>query len=155
MKKLLIAAAVVLIAIITSSVAMAAGTNTLTVNATVVGTCGFNSATSIISFTLDPSSSADATATTIPTFWCTRGTTVTAVTNNGLNFSGGSKRMKSTANPTEFIPYSIAMTPGSTTGSGKGTPINLTVTGTVFNANYINALAVNDYTDTVVITITP
>jgi len=155
MKKILLAAAVALIVIITGSVAMAAGTNTLTVNATVVGTCNFNTATSTISFTLDPNSSADGTATTVPTFWCTRGTTVTPTTDNGKNFSGGSKRMKSTANPTEFIPYSVTLTPSSTSGSGKSTPINLTVTGTVLNADYVSALAANDYTDTVVITIKP
>lgn len=156
MKKLLVVAAVALIVIVTGSIALAGDTNTLTVTATVLGSCKFNTATSTLTFTLDPSSVADATVSTVPTFWCSNGTTVgTPTTNNGLNYSGGSKRMKSASNPTAFIPYSVTLTPGSTTGAGKSTPINLTVTGTVLNANYINALAANDYSDTVVITIAP
>jgi len=159
-KSISLVSAVVVVAVIVfamGGVASAGGTNTLTVNATVLGACHFNTAASTLSFTLDPSSGADAVATVVPTFWCTRGTTLTTpvTTDNGLNFLGGSKRMKSTANPTEFIPYTVALTPASTLGAGKSTPINLTVTGTVLNANYINALAANDYTDTVVITIAP
>jgi len=147
---------VALFVIVMGGVASAAGTNTLTVNATVVGTCQFNTATSTLSFTLNPSSAADAVVTTTPTFWCTAGTTVTTPVafSQGNNYSGGSNRMKSTTTGT-FIPYSLVLTPTSTTGAGKSTPINLTVTGTVVNANYINAMAANDYTDTVTITIAP
>jgi spore coat protein U-like protein len=158
MKKLLaaMAATVALSVIITGSAVLAGGTNTLTVNATVSGTCQFITPTSTLSFTLDPSSAANATATTIPTLWCTRGTTATITVGNGTNFTGGNKRMKSLANPTEFIPYTLALTPvGVITGLGKNTPISLTISGTVLTADYVNALAANDYTDTVVITITP
>jgi spore coat protein U-like protein len=161
MKKLLavVTAAValsVIMAGIAGSVVLAGGTNTLTVNATVSGSCQFITATSTLSFTLDPGSGANATATTVPTLWCTRGTTATITVGNGTNFTGGNKRMKSLANPNEFIPYSLVLTPvGAITGLGKNTPINLTITGTVLTADYVNALAANDYTDTVVITITP
>ncbi len=146
-----------LIVIAMRGVAFAGNTSTLTVNAEVKGTCQFNTATSTLQFTLDPSSSADAVATVVPTFWCTRGTTVTTpiATDDGLHFSAASKRMMSAANPSEFIPYTIDLVPASTTGAGKSTPIKLTVNGTVLNANYVNALAASDYSDTVVITIAP
>ncbi|OGR05064.1 MAG: hypothetical protein A2511_05715 [Deltaproteobacteria bacterium RIFOXYD12_FULL_50_9] len=153
MKKLLVGAALTLIVIITGSLAMAA-TNTLTVNGTVTGTCKFITPASSLSFTLDPSLATDAIATTTPSFWCTRGATYSATTDDGMNFLAG-KRMKSTGSPSEFIKYSVDLTSASGTGSGKSTPILLLVTGTVSNADYINALAANDYTDSVVITITP
>lgn len=148
---------VALIVITLEGRASATGKSTLTVNATVTGTCQFNTASSTLQFTLDPSSSADVNATVVPTFWCTRGTMVTTpiITDNGLHFSGGSKRMMSAANPTEFIPYTVDLVPASTTGAGKSTPINLTITGTVLNPDYVNALAASDYSDTVVITIAP
>jgi len=161
MKKVaFLAVSVVVVACIVSAmggVAFAGNTSTLTVNATVKGTCEFNTASSILQFTLDPSSSADAVATVAPTFWCTKGTTVTTpiATDTGLHYSGTSKQMMSAANISEFIPYTIDLAPASTTGAGKSTPIKLTITGTVLNSNYINALAASDYSDTVVITIAP
>jgi spore coat protein U-like protein len=161
MKKIVsLLSAIVVVAFVVSfigGVAFAANNSTLYVNATVTGTCQFNTGASTLQFTLDPSSSSDAIATVVPTFWCTRGTTVTTpiATDNGLHYSGGSKRMMSAANPTEFIPYAIDMVPASTTGAGKSSPINLTINGTVLNANYVNALAADDYSDTVVITIAP
>jgi spore coat protein U domain-containing protein, fimbrial subunit CupE1/2/3/6 len=158
-KRISLVSVVVVVAVIVFTmvgVASAGGTNTLTVNATVLGACYFNTATSTLPFTLDPSSGANAVATVVPTFWCTRGTTVTTLSaGNGLNYLAGSNRMKSAANPTEFIPYSLALSAASMLGAGKSNPINLTVTGTVLNANFINALAANDYSDTVVITIAP
>lgn len=157
MKKLLVVAVVAVAALIvmmTGSEVMAAE-NTLTVNGTVIGTCKFNTPTSTLSFILDPSLATDATATTNPAFWCTRGASYAAVTDNGVNFVGTQKKMKSAGTPAELINYSVALSPASGTGSGKGTPISLVVTGTVLNADYINAMALNDYTDTVVITITP
>jgi spore coat protein U-like protein len=139
----------------TGSIALAGGKNTLTVKATVTGTGKFMHPTSTILFILDPSSAADAAATTTATFWCTKGTTFGITSGNGLNYSGASKRMKSTGTPTEFIPYSVALTPSGTLGLGPGTPLVLTLDGSILNANYVNALAANDYTDTVVITIAP
>ncbi|HUI44563.1 MAG TPA: spore coat protein U domain-containing protein [Nitrospirota bacterium] len=159
-KVISLASVVVVVALIILAmgrVASASGTSTLTVTATVLGECQFITTASTLAFTLDPSSAANATATASPTFWCTLGTTVTTPVayNQGLNYSGGSNRMKSTSNPTQFIPYTLALTPSGTTGLGRSNPLTLTVTGTVLNANYINAMAANDYTDTVTITIAP
>jgi hypothetical protein len=63
--------------------------------------------------------------------------------------------MKSAGTPAEMILYSLALTPASGSGTGKNTPITLLVTGTVLNADYVDAMALNDYTDTVVLTIAP
>jgi len=147
---------VALFVIVMGGVASAAGTNTLTVNATLTGACQFTSpASETLSFPLDATQSTDVNVTVNTSFWCTKGTAVTAVTtDNGQNFSAGSKRMKSTSTG-DFIPYSLVLTPAGTTGLGKTSPINLQIAGTVVNANYVNATAAADYADTVVITITP
>jgi spore coat protein U-like protein len=55
---------------------------------------------------------------------------------------------------TEYIPYTLTLSPLTGSGSGKATPITLNISGTITNANYINAAAGN-FADTVVITITP
>lgn len=153
MKKLLIVAAVALIVMMTGIVVLAA-TNTLTVNATVTGTCRFNSGTSTLDFgTLDQSLTTDPTGTASPTFWCTKGSAYTAAAGQGLNYSSKNRMLSSTTS--EFIPYSLGLAPAAGSGSGKTTPITLTVTGTILNADYVNVAAASNYTDTVVITITP
>ncbi len=132
---------------------IAAGLNTLTVSANVVGTCKFNSATSTLAFgALDPSSVADATATGSTTFWCTKGAIYTLSNDGGLNNSGG-PRMKHAA-LAEFIPYALTLTPSAATGSGPSIPITLTIDGLISNADYVNASA-GDYADTVVISVIP
>lgn len=152
MKKLI----VVLIAIsiiAMSGVAMAGDTATLTVSASVTGTCKFNAGATLDFGSLDPSSTADATAQVKPTYWCTKGTTATGVTaGQGLNYSSSNRMAGGT--PADFIPYSLSLTGGTQTGAGKGTPLTLTIDGTITNANYINASA-GSYTDSVVLTITP
>ncbi|MGD0276972.1 MAG: spore coat protein U domain-containing protein [Syntrophales bacterium] len=155
MRKILLVTIVVIMVAVWGGIALAADTNTLTVTATVLGVCKFNTAAETLAFgTLDPSSAANGTGTATATFWCTNGTTGTLAAGQGLYYSS-SNRMRSAAHTTAFIPYSLGLSPTSTTGSGKSTPITLTITGTVLNADYINALQTNDYTDTVSVTITP
>jgi len=152
MKKLLVAA-VALIFMMTGSVVIAAD-NTLTVQATVTGTCKFVTGTSTLNFgTLDQGLATDPTGTASPTFWCTKGSTYTATTGQGLNYSV--KNRMSSLSTTDFIPYTLGLAPATGSGSGKTTPITLTVTGTILNADYVNVAAAANYTDTVVITITP
>jgi hypothetical protein len=149
MKKTVILAALTLIAM--AGTAMA-DTNALTVNAQVVGTCKFSTATSTLSFgTLDQTLTTPATAQTIPTFWCTKGATATITSNDGANALGTQKRLKS---GTDYIDYSLTLAAASTTGAGKTSPIDLTIDGTIANAAYVNAPA-GIYSDTVLINITP
>jgi len=134
--------------------AWAAGSNTLTVNASVTGTCKFSSATSTLSFgALDPSSAADGTGSTTTNFWCTKGVNTDAITNDsGLNFSG-KNRMKDAVSG-EFIPYTLALLKDGLANSGPGAPRTLTISGTVLNADYTGKSAGN-YADTVILSINP
>lgn len=131
-----------------------ADTNTLTVSASVTGTCKFSSATSTLSFgALDPSSASDASTSNTTTYWCTKGVTASTTAGDGSNFSGGSRRMAGPG-PSDFIPYSLALVGGAQTGSGPATPLTLTIDGDIVNADYVNATA-GSYSDTVTLTITP
>lgn len=152
MKKLVVV--VIVIALFAAVESSVAATNTLSVSASVSGTCRFNSATSTLAFgALDPSLSTDATATSSTTFWCTKDTTYSITNDGGLHNSSG-PRMQHATIPAEFIPYTLTLSPLTGSGSGKATPVTLNISGTIVNANYINAAAGN-YADTVVITVTP
>jgi len=131
-----------------------ADTNTFTVQASVIGICKLSSGTSTLDFgALDPSLTSDGAATTTVNFWCTKNAGYTVAANNGAHFGSGSKRMEG---PTaaDLIPYSLSNNPSTGIGSGKTTPIVLTLTGSILNADYVNA-AVGSYSDTVTLTITP
>lgn len=156
MRKLVVLAMVLGLVSVLGSTAFAQQTNTVTVSANVVGTCRFVSPTSTLGFGgLDPSSGADANASATATFWCTRGAAYSITDDDGLYETGANaNRMRHTTTSTEFIPYSISYTPATGTGSGPQTPITLNISGTVTFANYQNAAA-GDYSDTVVLTITP
>ena len=54
----------------------------------------------------------------------------------------------------EYIPYTFSYNPTTGTGDGRTSHITLIFHGTVTFADYQNALA-GDYSDTVVLTITP
>ncbi len=151
--KLGLAAAVVLMA----GQAYAAGSNTVAVTATVLGRCAFNAGAGALAFgNLDPTSALDATAApTNPTFWCTKGAAFALTDDDGVNeLVANGNRMIGTILPSEYIPYSMTYTPSAALGAGKTTPITLTLTGTVLNADYINVSA-DTYSDTVTITVTP
>lgn len=155
MRKLVVLAMVLGLVSVLGSTALAQQTNTVTVSANVVGTCRFVSPTSTLGFGgLDPSSGTDANASATTTFWCTRGASYSITDDDGLYESGTTHRMRHASSSTEFIPYSFSYSPTTGTGTGPGTPITLNITGTVTFANYQNAEAGN-YSDTVVLTITP
>lgn len=151
--KLGLAAAVILIA----GQAYAAGTNTVAVSASVLGTCKFNAGAGALAFgAMDPALATDATAVpTNPTFWCTKNAAIGPLTDDdGVNeiVANGNRMIGATY--AEFIPYSMTYTPSAAVGAGKTTPIILTLTGTVLNADYVNA-SVDTYSDTVTITVNP
>lgn len=145
---------VALSALFMSASAMAAGSNTLTVSANVVGTCKFVTATSTLGFgALDPSAATNVNATGSTNYWCTKGvTTAVIAADDGANFSGA-RRMKH-ATSADFIPYSLTLTPSAIAPAGPGTPLVLGLAGTVLGADY-TAVAAGAYADTVLLTITP
>jgi spore coat protein U-like protein len=155
MKKYILAVAVLMLVVAMTGTAMAAGSQTVGVSATVLGVCQFLTGGTVAFGTLDPSIGGNINGTvTQPTFWCTRGTSYTITDDSGLHeLVAGSPRMVSGTSPTDFIPYSFTYT-ATGTGSGRGTPINMNIASTVVAADYLNALA-GAYADTVTLTINP
>lgn len=152
--RLSVASALVAAGLLGSAPAFAADTANVSVSASVTGACKFNSGGSV-SFTLDPTSGADATPSskTDPVFWCTNGSTYTVSDDLGAYESGTVRRMRHGTDTTKFIPYSLSYTT-SGTGTGKNTPITLALTAGIANADFVDAPA-GAYTDTVVLSITP
>lgn len=149
MKKVVLAVALAIMVGL-PAMSFAAGTTTVSVSATVVGTCKFNTGGSV-SFTLDPSVGGNVSGTvTQPQFWCTKNATYTITDDYGLNENGTIRRM---TNGTDFIPYSFSYT-STGTGQGKNSPITMDITAQVQEADYVDAPA-GTYTDTVTLTINP
>ena len=152
--KRLIAALVTIVLVGVGVAASAADTTSLAVSATVVGTCKFTG-TSGINFSLDPSSAAAATANGSITYWCTKGQVGTMTMGNGQHGTSPNYYVQSTGTPADQVKYSLSPLTDSYTGAGKSTPKTLTIIGTVANADFINAAAHSDYTDSVTVTISP
>jgi len=137
-----------------------AGTSTLTVGATVISksNCKFSSGAATLNFgAIDPGNTADITGTASMQFVCNGSAplaTFAFTTDDGLYEAGlGANRMRNTTTITEFLPYTLSLTPLSGT-IPKGVEQTLTINGTITSANYRGAYAGN-YTDTVVISLTP
>ena len=77
MKKILIAAAVIMMVSALGGIALAAGTTTVNVSANIVGTCQFSTTPTLAFGALDQTSGAPATATGTLSFWCTKGAAYT------------------------------------------------------------------------------
>jgi spore coat protein U-like protein len=137
-----------------------AATSTLTVGATVISknNCRFRSGPATLNFgNLDPGNAIDITQTASMQFRCQGSApmaTFAFATDDGLYETGpGANRMRNTTTVTEYLPYSLSLSPASGTVP-KGVEQTLTVTGTVTSSNYRSAYAGN-YSDTVVISLTP
>ncbi len=142
------------------SQSVSADSSGLSVTASVLSKsrCKFQTKASALDYgTLDPSSGGDATVVTTLGFVC-NGSAPSATflisQDNGLNGTGPSNnRMQHTVLLTEFLPYSLVLSPTSATVP-KGVIQTLTVTGTINAVDYQNAM-IGSYSDTVVISITP
>jgi hypothetical protein len=62
--------------------------------------------------------------------------------------------MRHATTMTQLIPYSFSYNPATGSGTGPGTPITLSISGTVAYADFQNADPGN-YSDTVILSITP
>ncbi len=145
---------------ITAKEGISADPSALSVSGSVLSKnkCKFQTKASALDYgNLDPASSVDVTAVTTLGFVCNGSTpsaTFLMTQDNGLNATGpGNNRMQHTSILTEFLPYSLALSPSSATVP-KGLTQTLTVTGTVNFVDYQSA-TFGSYSDTVVITITP
>lgn len=135
--------------------AWALDTNTLTVSASVTGTCKFQAPkTSTLDFgSLDPSNPVLVNGSGTTQFWCTKGVSTDAITADlGANPSGTTRRMAGPGG--DFIPYSLVLTPVAGVNAGPASPRTLTIAGSVLAADYTGVSAGN-YADTVTLTINP
>jgi hypothetical protein len=155
MKKFLLLFVASMVVLLLSGTAMAAGSNTLTVSASVSGTCKFSSTTSTLNFgALDPSVGTTVNGSTTTQFWCTKGVTTDAVAaDNGVNFASGKRNMKD-ATSGDLIPYALTLTKDGNANTGPAAPRTLTIDGSVLGPDYTGKTAGN-YADTVVLSITP
>ncbi len=141
--------------------AQAADTGTLGVAAVVPtkNNCKFNGPGALVlDFgTIDPASAANVTATATKTFTCNGASpmaTFAIAANDGLYSTGaGARRMRHTSVLTEFMAYSITLSPTSATVP-KGSVQTLTVNGVIQPFQFQN-VAAGTYRDTVVISLDP
>lgn len=151
---------VCLVCIAVSKQAIAAGTHTLSIGATVLSknNCRFtNAGPTVLDFgAIDPSSGVDKTATASMTYRCTGSNpmaTYIVTSNDGLYSTGANApRMRHGINLATYVPYAINVPQSGTVA--RNVDQTLTVTGTVLVADFQNAL-VGAYSDTVVLTISP
>jgi len=141
--------------LIFAGISHAAASNTLTVSATVAGTCKFSSATSTLNFgALDPSVGSNVNASGTTQFWCTKGVSTDAVAgDNGAHWSGSSRQMHDNVSG-DNIPYSLSLTKDGNPNNGPASPRTLTISGTVLGTDYTGVSA-GSYADTVTLTINP
>lgn len=140
--------------------AVAVGSMSVSVSAVVpsAGNCRFRTGSTTLAFgLLDPGNPANVTVNATIGFRCNggpRNVTFAIASDDGLYESGpGSPRMRGAVQPTEFLPYSLALNPASGTVPRNQDQI-LTLTGTVLGASYGSA-AVGAYSDTVTLSIFP
>jgi spore coat protein U-like protein len=144
------------VGLIAAGAAYAADTSNMTVQATVVGSCKFNSTPTLDFGNLDPANATNGSGSSTISFWCTKGSSYTVTARNRTKaHSGNTTRQMKRPGATDLSPYSLSLPAAATgTGAGKSTAITFAVSGTVLNANYINA-TVGSYTDTVQMAVNP
>jgi spore coat protein U-like protein len=142
-----------------------AGTATLAVSAVIVSknNCKFAAGTWPIAIVrnngtgIDPSLTVTATGTATATFTCKGSSalaTFTVAANDGTHAAGaGLPRMQHVTAATEFLRYSLTISPASGSAS-NGTPVTVTMTASVLSADYQDALP-GTYWDTVAVTVSP
>ena len=159
MRKRLLLVGSLLLAGVGGSV-QAAGTGSLAVSAVVPSknVCKFSAGSMALNFgTVNPASTVDSTATVTTGFSCNGSAPLATFfisAGDGLYSTGpGSRRMRHATIATEFMAYSLVLSPSSATVP-KGSVQTLTVTGTIQPFQFQNVPA-GTYQDTVVITLTP
>lgn len=142
------------------TVAQAADNGSVVVSAFVPSksNCKFNSGTLALPFgNVNPASVVNATASASTTFRCSGSAplaTFSITASNGLySTAPDARRMQHATVPTEFMAYSLTLSPTSATVR-KGVDQTLTVMGTIQPSAFQNVPA-GTYQDTVLITLTP
>lgn len=148
MKKLLAIAAIAALTVMAGT-AMASDSADLAVSATVIASCSMTGGTLPFG-ELDPTTAPEVTASSdAVTVTCTSGTTYSLTGDDGANASGTQKRLSDGSE--NYIPYSVVIPSG---GSGTGSAVGVTITGTIAASSY-NTAPAGSYADTVVLSVTP
>lgn len=121
--------------------------------------CTFNAKNLVLQFAaIDPTSTSDATATVAGRITCNGGQSNTVTL--GFTLGAGqydtgpnARRMRHTVVTTEYLPYSLSISPASATIK-KNSSLDFTVTGTIRPFAFQNAAA-GDYLDQVQIFVAP
>lgn len=146
--------------LLSAGAALAAGSHSIEVSATVLSknACRFtNGGPSQLAFgSIDPSAATTVSQTAVTTFRCT-GSDATATysisSNDGLYASGpGQPRMRHATDPTRYLPYALNVPQSASVP--RNTTQTLSIEGTLTPADYADAAA-GAYTDSVVLTIEP
>ena len=134
--------------------AFAANSHTITVNASVSGTCKFNTAASTVALTLDPTLTTTVTGSDNVVYRCTKGTTpaFTLTSSSTSSTSGGNL-----VQGAESIPYTFSSSGGGA-GTGMGNSAandkTLAVTVSVDQSGAANVTP-GTYSDTIIVDVTP
>ena len=153
MKRVIMVIAAVFFAAWAGSANAAPPNTTVSISATVIGTCKFLTGGTMAFGNLDPSLATNVNAAlTQPTFWCTKNATYTITDDDGLNENGTTHRLIGATNG-EFIPYSFNYT-GSGTGAGPANTLTMNISGQILGTDYSGA-SQDTYSDTVTLTINP
>ncbi len=154
LKTALFAAAAV--GVLASNDAQAADSVSVTVNATIVGTCKFFTALPIVNITntgtgsnIDPSSATTATGAAPILYRCSNGTSPTFTVPATATVTCGA----CSGTPT-MTPAITSAGAAAGTGLGTGQDKTLTVTGTILQANFQNAAA-GAYTGNITVSVAP
>jgi len=129
-----------------ASTVFAAGTATLTINASVLPTCRFVAAGTTMTFLpIDPTSTTDVTAQATIDFNCSA----------GVAYSFTNPATASIAFGVDTMTVDLLYTDGSPVpGTGSGVDQTLTIDGTITAANFANKPA-GAYTGTATLTVNP
>jgi len=152
MKRMMVVIAAVILTAWAGS-AYAASNTSVSVSATVIGTCKFVAGGTMAFGNLDPSLATNVNASVSqPTFWCTKNAAYTITDDDGENETGTTHQLIGTTNG-EFIPYSFTYT-ASGIGAGPTSTLTMDISGTILGTDY-SGVSQDTYSDTVTLTINP
>lgn len=154
LKKLTLALGLAAASVWMGSNAVAANSHTITVNASVAGTCKFNTASSTVALTVDPTATSTVTGADNVLYRCTNGTAPAFTLTSSSTSSGTGGNLIQGG---ESFPYTFTSTGGGA-GTGMGNLAandkTLAVTVSVLQSAAANVTP-GTYTDTIVVNVTP
>jgi spore coat protein U-like protein len=128
---------------------------TVPVQMQVVPVCRFEDTVARLDFgAIDVSRTAAVVAQTSLRYACTRGLTPVVSAGPGLHGDGAGRRRMALLGSGDFIAYSLEVGLDPRVGIGPGASLSMIIRGSIDAAEYRGA-GIGDYSDTVVLTITP